>query len=760
MKSLAAGGNDARKTKAQLIAELAAARQQLDAVRQRVIELEAAETDRARVPEQAPGLVEEATLRASEMRYRRLFETARDGILLLDAATGQITDVNPFLVNMLGYSHAEFVGRHLWEVGPFKDIAESKLAFEQLQRDEYIRYEDLPLETRDGHHVAVEFVSNVYQVNGRRAIQCNVRDITERKRTEDALREIDEKYRSLFANMQEGVALHQIVYDADRQPIDYVIVEVNPTFEAVLGITREQAVGHRATALYGTDQAPYLETYAEVAATGRPVKFVTDFSPLEKQFDISVTSPKLGWFATIFTDITAHQLVESQRAAAFEALHERERKLNTLFEILPVGVSILDAERKTLSMNAALKEILDISTEALLADAEGQRRYLRPDGSPMSVDELAIERALKEKQAIRGIETGIVKGDGNVVWTNMSVVPVDFPDWKAVVVTSDITARKQAEDALRETNQYLNNLFNYANAPIIVWDPQFRITRFNHAFEALAGRSAAEVLGERLEILFPPAQIEASLNLIQKTLSGERWEVVEINIQHVDGSIRTVLWNSATLFSPDEKTPIATIAQGQDITRRKAAESQREAALEALRESEDKFKYVFDNSTVGKSITLPTGEIHVNKAFCQMLGYSMEELQNRRWQEISHPDDLDLTQREMNALLSGEKAAARFTKRYLHKNGAVVWTDVSSSVRRDTAGEPQYFMTTLVDITRRKQAEQRLKASPDFLPRIRTPCCACDPMGSFCTPTWRARRFCRNGAARWARSRRRSGELR
>src|ERR1700689_1536996 len=86
-------------------------------------------------------------LRASELRYRRLFETAKDGILILDAKTGQITDVNPFLVDLLGYSHDEFIGKPLWEIGPFKDIKESKLAFLELQEKEYIRYESLPLET-------------------------------------------------------------------------------------------------------------------------------------------------------------------------------------------------------------------------------------------------------------------------------------------------------------------------------------------------------------------------------------------------------------------------------------------------------------------------------------------------------------------------------------------------------------------------------------------------------------------------------------
>src|SRR5258708_35134335 len=96
----------------------------------------------------------EEVLRASELRYRRLFEAAQDGILILDARTGQITDVNPFLINLLGYSYDEFVGIPLWEIGPFKDTKESKLAFLELQEKEYIRYESLPLETKDGRSVA------------------------------------------------------------------------------------------------------------------------------------------------------------------------------------------------------------------------------------------------------------------------------------------------------------------------------------------------------------------------------------------------------------------------------------------------------------------------------------------------------------------------------------------------------------------------------------------------------------------------------
>ncbi len=126
-------------------------------------------------------------LRVSESRYRRLFETAQDGILLLNAHSAQIEDVNPYLETMLGYSHAEFLGKKLWEVGPFADIAQSKEVFAKLQTKGYVRYEDLPLRTKAGALVEVEFVSNRYDCEGIEVIQCNIRDITVRRQAEREL---------------------------------------------------------------------------------------------------------------------------------------------------------------------------------------------------------------------------------------------------------------------------------------------------------------------------------------------------------------------------------------------------------------------------------------------------------------------------------------------------------------------------------------------------------------------------------------------
>ena len=129
------------------------------------------------------------TLRISEIRYRRLFEAARDGILILDADTLKITDVNPFMTKLLGYNRKHFLGKELWEIGLFKDKEASKEAFRELQETGYMRHEDLPLVAADGTLKQVEFVSNVYDEDGNQVIQCNIRDIEERKQAQEEHKE-------------------------------------------------------------------------------------------------------------------------------------------------------------------------------------------------------------------------------------------------------------------------------------------------------------------------------------------------------------------------------------------------------------------------------------------------------------------------------------------------------------------------------------------------------------------------------------------
>ena len=162
----------------------------------------------------------EAALRASERRYRRLFETAQDGILILDAASGKIVDANPFIKALIGYSHDELLGKELWQIGLFGDIAASQVAFQELKETGYIRYEHLPLETRGGPKVEVEFVSNVYRADASDVIQCNIRDITVRSGLEREAREQGVALAELHRRKDEFLAMlsHEL-----RNPLSSIV---------------------------------------------------------------------------------------------------------------------------------------------------------------------------------------------------------------------------------------------------------------------------------------------------------------------------------------------------------------------------------------------------------------------------------------------------------------------------------------------------------------------------------------------------------
>ena len=203
------------------------------------------------------------------------------------------------------------------------------------------------------------------------------------------------------------------------------------------------------------------------------------------------------------------------------------------------------------------------------------------------------------------------------------------------MLQEEISGRKRIEEELRETNEYLENLFNYANAPIIVWDTSLKITRFNSAFENLSGLNASEVIGKNVDILFPKENAESSIELINKTAIGMRWETVEIDILRKDGEIKTVLWNSANILDKNQSKIVATIAQGQDITERKLSE-------ESLRESEEKFRTMVE--TIPLAIYLNTGIEqkceYLNPMMVKLFGYTIEDIPTaEQWWPLAYPDE-------------------------------------------------------------------------------------------------------------------------
>jgi len=211
----------------------------------------------------------EATLKVSESRYRRLFEAARDGILILDAKTGTVQSVNPYMIEMLGFPEEKLLGKELWELGFFKDIAASKANFLELQKNEYIRFDDLPLETANGRKFHVEFVSNVYQVGADKVIQCNLRDITERKRAEIEIGKKSEQLQLLSAELEIIIdSIPGLVFYKDT---NNRFVRVNKYMSDAYKMSKKQLEGVSLFDLHPSEQAQaYFEDDLKVIRSRQP----------------------------------------------------------------------------------------------------------------------------------------------------------------------------------------------------------------------------------------------------------------------------------------------------------------------------------------------------------------------------------------------------------------------------------------------------------------------------------------------------------
>jgi PAS domain S-box-containing protein len=250
-------------------------------------------------------------LRASEERYRRLFESAKDGILILDPRTGRVVEANPFMTELTGYARDDLVGQCLWEIGPFKDSAACKVLFAELKDKDYVRYEDLPLQTRDGLAVEVEFVSNVYLVNDERVIQCNIRDISVRKRTENELR--------LRNRAIEAVSQGILITDSGEP--DCPIIYASPGFTRLTGFESDEVLGRNCRFLQGPRTDPIQVSILRDAirsgesCTVELLNLRKDGTPFWNNLAVSPVKDSGGrvtHYVGVQTDVTARRKLEAQ----------------------------------------------------------------------------------------------------------------------------------------------------------------------------------------------------------------------------------------------------------------------------------------------------------------------------------------------------------------------------------------------------------------------------------------------------------------
>jgi len=381
----------------------------------------------------------------SEERYRRLFESAKDGILLLDFETGRITGVNPFMSELLGYSKEDFIGKHLWEVGPFKDISSAKDDFQELKTRGYIRYSDMPLETKDGRKAPVEFVSNVYEAGGRKVIQCNIRDISGRKTAEAARAESEAKYRTLFDQAHDSILLLELPEEGEP-----VIVDVNAETLRMYGYSREELLGKPVSILNENPDSSRLIMERKRALTGAGGM---SFEVRHKRRDGSVFTAEASGQDILIGGKRLALLVERDitgRKLAEGALMVKTMLLEAQSEASIDGILAVDNESHVLLVNKRFGELWDISSQVLETKddkkilAQALSRLKDPAEFRSKVEYLYGHKAEKCRDEVEF-------ADGR--WIDRYSAPLTDPDGKyhgRIWYFRDITERKKAETDIRE----------------------------------------------------------------------------------------------------------------------------------------------------------------------------------------------------------------------------------------------------------------------------------------------------------------------
>jgi PAS domain S-box-containing protein len=375
-------------------------------------------------------------LAASESRYRRLFEAAKDGVLILDAETGKIEDVNPFLVELLGYTREQFIGKRLWELGSLKDIVANQANFAELQQKQYIRYEDKPLQTADGQRRQVEFVSNVYTVDSRKVIQCNIRDVTEHIRMEEQSRRL--------------VAIVRSADDAIfGKTLDGIITSWNRGAERIYGYTENEIVGKSISILIPPDREYELAMILEKVRRGEHItRYETvrrrkDGSTIDVSLSISPVcdaQDKIIGVSTVARDITAHKQAEEQLRLQSHALQAAAN-----------GIVITDTDGKIEWANNAFTRL----TGYTIAEVIGQNPRFLKSGEQDTAFYREMWDTILAGQVWHG-ELVNKRKDGSFYTEEMTITPVAGDPGQVnrfIAIKQDVTVRRQLEKDLLQSQK-------------------------------------------------------------------------------------------------------------------------------------------------------------------------------------------------------------------------------------------------------------------------------------------------------------------
>ncbi|MEW6659900.1 MAG: PAS domain S-box protein [Thermodesulfobacteriota bacterium] len=642
--------------------------------------------------------------------HELILSSASEGILGLDH-DGNMTFVNPAAAAMLGYEVEELLGRNAHAVwhhskpdgSPYPQ--EECPILEALGEGVRFPFDDDWFWRKDGTGFPARCSRNpIIQNDQISGAVVTFQDITARKQAEEALRRSEETYRQIVETASEGIW----TMDAANR-----VTFANSRIMEMLGYSLDEVIGEpiskfldrewleKASTLITDHLRKGVKEHLDFKfrhQDGRELWVIMTSSPI---FDLQGRyAGSLG----MITDITA-------RKEAEEALRESEQRFRDITENAVEWIWEVDPEGKYTYSSPVVEELLGYTPEEVL----GKHYY--DFFLPEEREELkgAALAAFRAKRPFRDFLNRNLRKNGETIWLSTSGVPV-LDDSGHLLgyrgADHDITARKQAEESLRESEAKYRLLVNQIPAVVFKGYADWSIDFFDNKVEAITGYSKADFDSRKRkwqELILPEDLEEAKLIFI-KALKTDKSYVREYRIRRKDGEIRWIQ-NMGQIFCDAGGKIDYVSGIFFDTTDRKQVE-------EAMQQSEERFRCTFDQSPIGAAIVgLDFRFQRANAELCRITGYAEEELFARTFADITHPEDVAVSMEMAQRLAAGEIDHFAMEKRYLRKDGKTVWGRLSVRLIKDAAGRPLYYLPLILDITAHKQADENLRQS---LSRLQT----------------------------------------
>jgi PAS domain S-box-containing protein len=640
----------------------------------------------------------EMALRESEDKFSKAFYNSPVLLFITERDTGLFIEVNNAYAVLTGFKHEELIGHTSIELGILTSESRDEI-IRHLSQSGRVQNMQAQIVTKSGEIKTCLFSAEQLKYRGKPCLICSGIDITERKQAEEAL----ERMRLLMSEGQKLAHLGSFEYIAatgetvwSDEEFRIYGLEPGPCSPSFPELMQKH--------FHPEDTARVDQQFSEALQRGsryemehrivRPDGSVRDlYNVAQPDFD---AQGKLVKYIGATLDITDRKRIE-------EVLEAERSRLLAVLESLPVAVWIADQDGTVIQTNRAVENIWG-KQNAPYGKLKG---WWADTGKALEPEDWALARAVFKGDFSAGETIDIERFNGERATILNNAAPIKDKTGRiigGVAVAQDITTQKQAERSLRESEARLRLALDAAHMVAWEYDPAtLKVTLSENAEKVLELPGRHENSNQGYNLIHP-SDAEQHRNLVTQAIATGGSYVSEY--RHTRGEKEIWLEEYGRAVIDRTGKTIRLVGVVQNITDRKKA-------ADTLRESEEKFRTVFEQAAVGIGRVSFDDAcwIEVNDMFCRMLGYSRKELLSTPWPQITHPDDVDSDLIPFRRMAAGELDSYTVEKRFIHKQGHHVWARLTLSLVRDAKGMPNYEIAVIEDINDKKTAEKTLKAS-------------------------------------------------